>query len=68
METLNYIFCSICGTYAKQLRRSQLHSTCPRKPRNRFAGLAIKKLMTGLEPVGRSWERTSEPAKQYVAD
>ena len=67
-ETKHYVFCALCGTYGRQLRRSQLHTVCPRRPRNRFASIARDRLMVGDEPVGRSWARVSPPAVPYSAD
>ena len=68
METQSYVFCCICGSYGKQLRRSQLHVECPRQPRNRYAAIARNKLMLGEEPFGRAWKKVSDPAKLYLAD
>ena len=68
IETKNYVFCAICGTYGKQLRRSQLRAVCPRRPRNRYAGIARDKLMLGEEPFGRTWMKTSDSAVHYFAD
>ena len=48
-ETQRFIFCAVCGTYGRYLKRTQLHLVCPR---NRWAQYAVEDLMRGLEPGG----------------
>ena len=64
-ETQRYIFCAICGTYGRYLKRTRLHAVCPRKSRTRWAQIAIDDLMQGDEPGG---VKTNTPAVPYLAD
>ena len=64
-ETQRYIFCAVCGTYGRYLKRTQLHAVCPRKPRNRWARMQADGLMQGQEPGGTT---SSTPAVPYLAD
>ena len=68
MATRHYVFCRLCGTYGKQLRRSKLHLQCPKTPRNRTALVAIRRLMQGIEPRGAGWQKLSEAAEPLVED
>ena len=65
MQTAQYVFCALCGTYGKQLRRTKLHVECPRAPRNRWALIRINELMSGIEPDGHDMGQSAAP---YVAD
>ena len=64
-ETQRYIFCAICGTYGRYLKRTQLHAVCPRQPRTRWARMTAEDLMRGQEPGG---VMTNTPAVPYLAD
>ena len=39
MHAAQYVFCALCGTYGRQVRRTKLHLACPRALRNRWAFL-----------------------------
>ena len=64
-ETQRYVFCAICGTYGRYLKRTQLHAVCPRQPRTRWARMAAEDLMRGQEPGG---VMTNTPAVPYQTD
>ena len=64
-ETQRYLFGAVCGTYGQYIKRTRLHTVCPRQPRNRWAKLAIEDLQQGIEPGGR---RTHAPAVPDLAD
>ena len=64
-ETQRYVFCAVCGTYGQYIKRTRLHTVCPRQPRTRWAKLAIEDLRQGMELGGR---RTHTPAVPYFAD
>ena len=68
LQVDQYVFCGVCGVYAKQIRRSQLHVPCPRAPKNRFARVARDKLLEGKEPEGRGWRCTQAVVKPLAAD
>ena len=68
MQLEFYVFCGVCGVYAKQIRRSQLHLPCLRAPKNRYAKIARDKFLGGQEPHGRSWRKTQCPPMRLDAD
>ena len=68
LQVDQYVFCGVCGVYAKQIRRSQLHVPCPRAPKNRFARIARDKLLEGKEPEGRGWRCTQAVVQPLAAD
>ena len=68
LQVDQYVFCGVCGVYAKQIKRSQLHAPCPRAPKNRFARVARDKLLEGREPEGRGWRCTQAVVQPLAAD
>ena len=48
-QTKSCIFCALCGTHGKHIKKTRLHLPCPRAPRNRWARIAINELMEGVE-------------------
>ena len=64
-ETQRFIFCAVCGTCGRYLKRTQLHAVCPRKPRNWWAKMTADGLMQGQEPGG---VMTNTPAVPYLAN
>ena len=68
MQLDAYVFCGVCGVYAKQIRRSQLHQPCLRAPKNRYARIARDKFLGGQEPHGRTWRKCEYPPTRLDAD
>ena len=65
-HTQHYVFCALCGSYGKQIRRTTLHLGCPRAPCNRWAGIAIQRLMDGIEPYNVRTRCSAVPYTQLT--
>ena len=48
-QTKSCIFCALCGTHGKHIKKTRLHLPCPRTPRNRWASIASAELTNGAE-------------------
>ena len=68
MQIEAHTFCAVCGVDGKQLRRSALHLRCLRMPKNRYAGMARDRLMSGMVPHGRSWQQSEGLVTPFADD